>query len=191
MSAEQEDGWVPSCMSISDQLFLEGRKFHSRGPGEILETTETEDAVFENKELEIKPAIYSDSCQLPVLKIDESSLPEPAPRPLDLMQASPSIGWSLELEDHVKSVCDRTYRSFDTLLRDLVFSRNIQNDTVKARILFQWLATMKPQNLTFDSVDIGSPEETLRGLKPKEQRMQWPTTPSASIVDWFPKLYLE
>lgn len=60
--------------------------------------------VFENKELEIKPAIYSDSCQLPVLKIDESSLPEPAPRPLDLMQASPSIGWSLELEDHVKSV---------------------------------------------------------------------------------------
>lgn len=33
------------------------------------------------------------------------------------------------------------------------------------RILFQWLATMKPQNLTFDSVDIGSPEETLRGLQ--------------------------
>lgn len=78
---------------------------------------------------------------------------------------------------------------------------------------------MKPQNLTFDSVDIGSPEETLRGLQTQRTTyaMAYNTLckyvadvsflPSfirsiyvnniqllkliTGIVDWFPKLYLE
>ena len=41
--------------------------------------------------------------------MDESSLPEPSPRAPDWFQSSPSIGWTLELDDHVKSVTMTSY----------------------------------------------------------------------------------
>ncbi|KAK3095037.1 hypothetical protein FSP39_009493 [Pinctada imbricata] len=50
------------------------------------------------------------------------------------------------------------------LLWNLIYSRRIQDSLTKARVLFMWLATIKPQDVTFDSVDAGSPEESLRGL---------------------------
>lgn len=65
--------------------------------------------MFESKEPKTRKTNSSENFQLPVINMDESSLPEPSPRAPDWFQSSPSIGWTLELDDHVKSVTMTSY----------------------------------------------------------------------------------
>ena len=48
-----------------------------------------------------------------------------------------------------------------------------------------WLATTKPQDVTFDSVDAGSPEENLRGLGSGEDHLRHRLPHSLQVCDMF------
>lgn len=101
------------------------------------------------------------SFQLSLVNMNNSDLPDPVPaNHVTIHSNNNNNTW----EQHIKRVCEENFSTFRELMWDLIYSKNIDDDITKARILFMWLASKKPQDLLFDDIEPGSPEEVLRGL---------------------------
>ncbi|BFY97405.1 hypothetical protein BsWGS_00445 [Bradybaena similaris] len=69
------------------------------------------------------------------------------------------------VDDHAIQVSKSEHSNFKDLVWDLIFSKNITNELEKVRVIFRWLATKNLKEMNFDTIEKGSPEEVLMGLK--------------------------
>lgn len=69
-----------------------------------------------------------------------------------------------QMDDYARKVCEKHHATFRDLLWDLHSSKPVDDPFTKVRILYLWLATKKVQDITFEDVTEGSPEETLHCL---------------------------
>ncbi|VDM23579.1 unnamed protein product [Hydatigera taeniaeformis] len=55
--------------------------------------------------------------------------------------------------------------SFNQLIWQLIYARNITSDLERVRAIFLWLCTKDLHQMNFDNVTPGSPEEILMGIR--------------------------
>ncbi|KAL3320048.1 hypothetical protein Ciccas_001266 [Cichlidogyrus casuarinus] len=70
-----------------------------------------------------------------------------------------------KVDEHAVSVSKERQESFNQLIWQLIFARNITSELEKVRAIFLWLCTIDLHKMSFDRVVPDSPEEILMGIR--------------------------
>ncbi|VDD81628.1 unnamed protein product [Mesocestoides corti] len=70
-----------------------------------------------------------------------------------------------KVDEHAMAVSYQEQNSFNQLIWQLIYARNITSDIERVRAIFLWLCTKDLHQMNFNNVSPGSPEEILMGIR--------------------------
>ncbi|CDS40088.1 Transglutaminase [Echinococcus multilocularis] len=108
---------------------------------------------------------------VPQLLDPEPAYQKPAPdaipdrQPVYPMQEDDAFKAFQKVDEHAMAVSYQEQNSFNQLIWQLIYARNITSDLERVRAIFLWLCTKDLHQMNFDNVTPGSPEEILMGIR--------------------------
>ncbi|KAL5964338.1 Hillarin [Taenia solium] len=108
---------------------------------------------------------------VPQLLDPEPACQKPAPdaipgrKPVYSMQEDDAFKAFQKVDEHAMAVSYQEQNSFNQLIWQLIYARNITSDLERVRAIFLWLCTKDLHQMNFDNVTPGSPEEILMGIR--------------------------
>ncbi|VUZ48628.1 unnamed protein product [Hymenolepis diminuta] len=89
----------------------------------------------------------------------------PGRTPVYAMQEDDAFKAFQKVDEHAMAVSYQEQNSFNQLIWQLIYARNITSDLERVRAIFLWLCTKDLHQMNFDNVTPGSPEEILMGIR--------------------------